>query len=91
MSAPAPAVTVTEAVHKHAALCVQQCVVTLQLSIRQCAVWPTHVLAMLLQSAPRENPDVIVDAKEVDLFRSYYSSLMYKVTTCAATGTAFAL
>uniref|UniRef100_A0A383W453 AAA+ ATPase domain-containing protein n=1 Tax=Tetradesmus obliquus TaxID=3088 RepID=A0A383W453_TETOB len=32
----------------------------------------------LVENAPRENPDVTVDAREVDLFRSYYSSLMYK-------------
>jgi hypothetical protein len=32
-----------------------------------------------LQNAPRENPDCSIDPMEVELFRSYYSSLMYKV------------
>lgn len=33
----------------------------------------------IVQNAPRENPDCSIDPREVELFRSYYSSLMYKV------------
>lgn len=36
-------------------------------------------LYAVLQTSPRENPDVCVDEQEVQLFRRYYSTLMYKV------------
>jgi hypothetical protein len=35
-----------------------------------------------LQLSPRENTDIVIDPKELELFRSYYSSLMYKVSEC---------
>lgn len=36
-------------------------------------------VSSMLQTAPRENPDCAIEPRELELFRSYYSSLMYKV------------
>lgn len=42
-----------------------------------------RVMLAAMQNAPRENPDVFIEEREVELFRSYHSSLMYKVCTAA--------
>lgn len=33
----------------------------------------------LVRAYPRENPDSNIDEHEIELFKSYYSNLMYKV------------
>jgi hypothetical protein len=36
-------------------------------------------LIQLVANYPRENPDVQIDSKEIELFKSFYSQTMYKV------------
>ena len=51
---------------------------------RQACIPQLPVLLPPCRTYPRENPQCILDEKEVDMFRAYYTGIMYKVTTHAS-------